>query len=398
LPGTGRYPRLSIIQPIIYHGKFRQAWTYSALAIDFIRAASSASQALAIWIIGVALRDEDMMKVRQTWLNLAAVAAVVVGLSLIIHKNLPHDGKSQIVNVSYDLTRELYQALNPLFVTSFEKETGRHLSIIQSHGGSSRQARKVISGELPADMVTLGLVTDIDALRKRGLVAENSADRLPNKSVPHTSTVVFVVRKGNPHSIHDWPDLLAPELEIVTPDPRTSGNGKLAALAAWAAITTRGGTEAEAVAYLRALYGHVPVLDEGAGSRGIASPEGDAIGAVGDGTAGDIPGAEGTDRLSGARASGVKRQGLCGEVGGDHAAVKAARKLLDIDKVIAITAVWGSGPILAVRPLTLEKNVVLTALGSADEVTEGDTRGLEQIPLTFSHTPHAQRNLHIPGY
>jgi branched-chain amino acid transport system substrate-binding protein len=78
--------------------------------------------------------------------------------------------------------------------------------------------------------------------------------------------------------------------------------------------------------------------------------------------------------------------------------VKAARKLLDIDKVIAITAVWGSGPILAVRPLTLEKNVVLTALGSADEVTKGDTRGLEQIPLTFSHTPHAQRNLHIPGY
>jgi sulfate/thiosulfate-binding protein len=209
-----------------------------------------------------------MMKLRQTWLNLAAVAAVVVGLSLIVHKNLPHDGKSQIVNVSYDPTRELYQALNPLFVTSYEKETGRHLTIIQSHGGSSRQARKVISGELPADVVTLGLATDIDALRKRGLVAENWADRLPNKSIPYTSTVVFVVRKGNPHSIHDWPDLLAPELEIVTPDPRTSGNGKLAALAAWAAITTRGGTEADAIAYLRALYRHVPALDEGA--RGAA--------------------------------------------------------------------------------------------------------------------------------
>jgi sulfate/thiosulfate transport system substrate-binding protein len=212
--------------------------------------------------------DEEMMKLRQTWLDLAAVAAVVAGLSLIVHKNLPHDGKSEIVNVSYDPTRELYQALNPLFVASYEKETGRHLTIIQSHGGSSRQARKVISGELPADVVTLGLVTDIDALRKRGLVAENWADRLPNKSIPYTSTVVFVVRKGNPHSIHDWPDLLAPELEVVTPDPRTSGNGKLAALAAWAAITTRGGTEADAVAYLRALYRHVPVLDEGA--RGAA--------------------------------------------------------------------------------------------------------------------------------
>jgi len=209
------------------------------------------------------------MKQWQTWLNVSAVAAVVVGLLLIVQKNLPHDGKSQIVNVSYDPTRELYQVLNPLFVTSYERETGRHLTIVQSHGGSSRQARKVISGEQPADVVTLGLATDIDALRKRGLVAENWADRLPNKSVPYTSTVVFVVRKGNPHSIHDWPDLLAPELEIVTPDPRTSGNGKLAALAAWAAITTRGGTETEAVAYLRALYRHVPAFDEGA--RGAAT-------------------------------------------------------------------------------------------------------------------------------
>jgi sulfate/thiosulfate-binding protein len=213
--------------------------------------------------------DEEMMKLRQTWLNLAAVAAAMVGLSLIVHKNLPHDGKSLIVNVSYDASRELYQTLNPLFVTSYEKETGRHLTIVQSHGGSSRQARKVISGEQPADVVTLGLATDIDALSKRGLVAENWEDRLPHKSIPYTSTVVFVVRKGNPHSIHDWPDLLAPELEIVTPDPRTSGNGKLAALAAWAAIIARGGTEGEAVTYLRSLYRHVPVLDEGA--RGAAT-------------------------------------------------------------------------------------------------------------------------------
>jgi sulfate/thiosulfate transport system substrate-binding protein len=208
------------------------------------------------------------MKRGQIWLNGAAVAAVVVGLSLIIHKNLPHNGTSQIVNVSYDPTRELYQALNPLFVTSYEKETGRHLTIVQSHGGSSRQARKVIGGEQSADVITLGLASDIDALRKRGLVAENWADRLPNKSIPYTSTVVFVVRKGNPHSIHDWPDLLTPELEIVTPDPRTSGNGKLVALAAWAATTTRGGSEAQAIAFLRALYRQVPAFDEGA--RGAA--------------------------------------------------------------------------------------------------------------------------------
>ncbi len=184
------------------------------------------------------------MKLRETWLNLAAAAAVMVGLSLIVHKNLPHDGNSQIVNVSYDPTRELYQALNPLFVASYERQTGRHLTIVQSHGGSSRQARKVISGEQSADVVTLGLVTDIDALRKRGLIAEGWADRLPNKSVPYTSTVVFVVRRGNPHLIYDWPDLLAPELEIVTPDPGTSGNGKPAALAAWAAAVRHvGGTD-----------------------------------------------------------------------------------------------------------------------------------------------------------
>jgi sulfate/thiosulfate transport system substrate-binding protein len=204
----------------------------------------------------------------QGWLNVGAVGAVLIALSSIGFKNLPHDGKSRIVNVSYDPTRELYQALNPAFVASYEKATGRHLTIVQSHGGSSRQARKVISGELPADVVTLGLATDIDALRKRGLVADNWADRLPNKSVPYTSTVVFVVRKGNPHAIQDWPDLLAPGLEIVTPDPRTSGNGKLAALAAWAAIVTRGGTEDDAVVYLRALYRHVSSLDEGA--RGAA--------------------------------------------------------------------------------------------------------------------------------
>ncbi|MGA2289911.1 sulfate ABC transporter substrate-binding protein [Bradyrhizobium sp.] len=208
------------------------------------------------------------MKRWQTWLNAGAVAAVLIGLSSIVLKNLPHDIKSQIVNVSYDPTRELYQAINPLFVTSYAKETGRQLTIVQSHGGSSRQARKVISGEQPADVVTLGLATDIDALRKRGLVADNWAERLPNRSVPYTSTVVFVVRKGNPHAIRDWPDLLAPDLEIVTPDPRTSGNGKLAALAAWAAIVTRGGSEDDAVTYLRALYHHVASLDEGA--RGAA--------------------------------------------------------------------------------------------------------------------------------
>jgi sulfate/thiosulfate transport system substrate-binding protein len=206
---------------------------------------------------------------RRTLSNVAAVTAVVAGLSAIVIKNAASDTSNKLINVSYDPTRELYQAINPLFVASYEKETGRHLTIEQSHGGSSRQARKVISGEQPADVVTLGLFSDIDGLRKRGLIEANWADRLPNHSLPYTSTIVFVVRRGNPRAIKDWPDLLAPGVEIVTPDPRTSGNGRLAALAAWVATTTRGGSDADARAFLVSLYRHAPVLDEGA--RGAAT-------------------------------------------------------------------------------------------------------------------------------
>jgi sulfate transport system substrate-binding protein len=204
----------------------------------------------------------------QGWLNIGAVLAAGAGLSAIVASNLPAGNNYQIVNVSYDPTRELYQAINPLFVASYEKESGRHLVIVQSHGGSSRQARRVVDGEQPADVVTLGLSPDVEGLRKRGLVAPGWADRLPNHAVPYTSTIVFVVRHGNPHRIRDWPDLLAPGLEVMIPDPRTSGNGKLAALAAWAATTTRGGSEDDAVGFLRALFRQVPVFDEGA--RGAA--------------------------------------------------------------------------------------------------------------------------------
>nr|WP_294523904.1 sulfate ABC transporter substrate-binding protein [uncultured Rhodopila sp.] len=200
----------------------------------------------------------------KRWLNLGAVTAVFIAFSLIVVKNAPGNVGQTLVNVSYDPTRELYASLNPLFVALYEKETGQRLTIVQSHGGSSRQARRVISGEQGADVVTLGMFSDVDSLRKRGIIAANWADRLPNHSMPYTSTIVFVVRKGNPLNIKDWPDLLAPGLEVVTPDPRTSGNGKLAALAAWAATTSRGGSDGAASAYLTSLYQHVKVLDEGA--------------------------------------------------------------------------------------------------------------------------------------
>ena len=205
----------------------------------------------------------------RRWLEVAAVAAVVIAFALILGKNAQVGASQRLINVSYDPTRELYQTLNPLFVAAYEKQTGRHLTMVQSHGGSSRQARRVIAGEQTADVVTLGVCSDIGALQKHGLIAPGWRERLPNHAVPYTSTVVFVVRKGNPRHIADWPDLLAPDVEIVTPDPRTSGNGKLAALAAWASVVARGGTEEQARAFLTALYQHAAALDEGARDAAI---------------------------------------------------------------------------------------------------------------------------------
>jgi sulfate/thiosulfate-binding protein len=205
----------------------------------------------------------------QRGVRIAAVLAVLAAFGLIVGNNIQGSGHNRLLNVSYDPTRELYQAVNALFVADYEKRTGRHLAIEQSHGGSSRQSRAVISGEEPADVVTLGLYGDIDALRKRGLIADGWADRLPNHSQPYTSTIVFVVRQGNPKQIKDWPDLVRPGVEVITPNPKTSGNGKLSVLAAWGSIVTRGGSEADARAYLKSFFEHVPVLDDGA--RGSAT-------------------------------------------------------------------------------------------------------------------------------
>jgi sulfate/thiosulfate transport system substrate-binding protein len=205
----------------------------------------------------------------QRGIRAVAVLAVLAAFGLITGKNLQGSGQDRLLNVSYDPTRELYQTVNALFVADYEKRTGRHLTIEQSHGGSSRQSRAVIAGEEPADVVTLGLYGDIDALRKRGLIADGWADRLPNHSQPYTSTIVFVVRQGNPKQIKDWPDLIRPGVEVITPNPKTSGNGKLSVLAAWGAIVTRGGSEADARAYLKSFFEHVPVLDDGA--RGSAT-------------------------------------------------------------------------------------------------------------------------------
>jgi sulfate/thiosulfate-binding protein len=145
----------------------------------------------------------------------------------------------------------------------YAAQTHQHPSVRQSHGGSSRQARSVIDG-VPADVVTLALFSDIDALRKRSLIAPDWQKRLPNDSLPYTSTIVFVVRKGNPRGIKDWPDLIARDVSIVTPDPRSSGNGKLSFLAAWGSALHRGRSQDEARAFVTELYRHVAVLDRGA--------------------------------------------------------------------------------------------------------------------------------------
>ncbi len=173
------------------------------------------------------------------------------------------DKSLELLNVSYDPTRELWRALNDKFIPLYEKETGTKLSIKQSHGGSSTQARAVIDG-LDADVVTLAMWPDTNAIRKAGLIANGWETRLPNNSLPYVSTIVFVVRKGNPKAVKDWPDIVKPGIEIVTPNPKTSGNGKLSFLAAWGSVTQRGGTEKDALAFVTTLYKRAPVLDSGA--------------------------------------------------------------------------------------------------------------------------------------
>jgi sulfate transport system substrate-binding protein len=168
-----------------------------------------------------------------------------------------------LLNVSYDPTRELYKQVGAAFGPAWEQQTGQKVTINQSHGGSGTQARAVVDG-LDADVVTLAMWPDTDAIHKAGLISSGWEQRFPNNSVPYTSTIVFAVRKGNPKGIKDWPDLIRPDVQVVTPSPKTSGNGKLSFLAAWGSVTARGGTDAQAEEFVTKLYEHTPVLDSGA--------------------------------------------------------------------------------------------------------------------------------------
>jgi sulfate transport system substrate-binding protein len=170
----------------------------------------------------------------------------------------------QILNVSYDPTRELYQDVNATFAAQWKARTGKALTVQQSHAGSGKQARAVIDG-LEADVVTLALAYDVDAIAQAGLVAPGWQKRLPWNSCPYTSTLVFLVRKGNPKGIRDWGDLVKPGTSVVTPNPKTSGAARWSYLAAWAwALRQPGGNEAKAKDFVARLFRNVPVLDTGA--------------------------------------------------------------------------------------------------------------------------------------
>ena len=170
-----------------------------------------------------------------------------------------------LLNVSYDPTRELYEDFNDQFATYWKGKTGQEVTIRQSHGGSGKQARSVIDG-LEADIVTLALAYDIDQIaEKAGSLPANWQTRLPNNSSPYTSTIVFLVRKGNPKGIKDWGDLVKPGVTVITPNPKTSGGARWNYLAAWAwALRQPGGNDATAKAFVAKLYKNVPVLDAGA--------------------------------------------------------------------------------------------------------------------------------------
>jgi len=175
-----------------------------------------------------------------------------------------HAAEVSLLNVSYDPTRELYQDFNKAFAAHWKAKTGDDLKNKQSHGGSGKQARAVIDG-LAADVVTLALAYDIDEIANRGLIAKDWQKRLPHNSAPYTSTIVFLVRKGNPKGIKDWNDLARPGIAVITPNPKTSGGARWNHLAAWGfALKQPGGNEKTAQEFLTKIYKNVPVLDSGA--------------------------------------------------------------------------------------------------------------------------------------
>jgi sulfate transport system substrate-binding protein len=197
-------------------------------------------------------------------LFLTSALALAVTLSACSGRAKKSANSVELTNVSYDPTRELYQAINPAFATYWKQKTGQEVTFKMSHGGSGKQSRAIIDG-LEADVATLALAYDIDAIADKGKLLPASWQKaLPDNSSPYTSTIVFLVRKGNPKHIKDWGDLVKPGIQVITPNPKTSGGARWNFLAAWAYGRKAGGSEAAAEDYVKRLYANVPVLDSGA--------------------------------------------------------------------------------------------------------------------------------------
>ena len=192
---------------------------------------------------------------------IAPLAAGLLALPLALPL-AAHAADVQLLNVSYDVARELYKDINPAFAAEWKKTTGETVVISQSHGGSSKQARSVADG-LEASVVTMNQANDIDMLAERGLVAADWAKKFPNNAAPYYSTMVILVRKGNPKAIKDWDDLARAGVKVVIPNPKTAGNGRYTYLAAWGSVIKKGGSEAQARALVTSIFKNVPVLDGG---------------------------------------------------------------------------------------------------------------------------------------
>ena len=200
---------------------------------------------------------------RWVMLRITATLGAALAVALTSATLLAAEKPVTLLNVSYDPTRELYTAVNAAFAAQWKSRTGQEVTIQQSHGGSGKQARSVIDG-LEADVVTLALAGDIDAIARTGLLAPGWQKRLPHNSTPYTSTIVFLVRKGNPKGLRDWEDLARPGVSVITPNPKTSGGARWNYLAAWGSVLKKGDDEAQARDLLAKIFRNVPVLDTGA--------------------------------------------------------------------------------------------------------------------------------------
>ncbi|MDC8785393.1 sulfate ABC transporter substrate-binding protein [Roseateles koreensis] len=167
-----------------------------------------------------------------------------------------------LLNVSYDVSRELYKEINPAFAAAWKAKTGKSVTLNQSHGGSSKQIGSVIGG-LEADVVTMNQATDVDMLAEKGLTPADWRKRFPNNAAPYSSTILFLVRKGNPKGIKDWADLTRPGVQVIIPNPKVTGNGRYSYLAAWGSVIAKGGNEAQAKELVSKIFANVPVLDGG---------------------------------------------------------------------------------------------------------------------------------------